>query len=247
MSARAPAPSVDGPATVSGFRVHGFSCARSGSRPDENEDAWALGPGRVAIADGATESSFAGPWARIVVAALARARPSPARIRSARRRWHGEVPWDRLPWFAAEKARQGAHAAVLALSLTPTRREGYAYLSAWSVGDCVLLWWRGERLHGAFPLERPEAFTNRPSLVGTGDGWPLARRRMGWVRRADRLLLATDAAALWCLRHPGACAGRLLPLLRADATEDLLDLVARERAAGRLRSDDTTWVLLDGG
>ena len=52
------------PRTARGFRL-----ARRGLSADECEDAWAVDAEsiRVAVADGATESAYAGLWARLLV------------------------------------------------------------------------------------------------------------------------------------------------------------------------------------
>src|SRR5436853_6435508 len=100
-----------------------FSCPKLGNSLEEYEDAWAhrqtrtpLGI-RVAVADGATESSFAKLWAVLVAESYVRSELAGAeffaRLQPARRLWRRRLAGRPLPWFASAKAEQGAFAAVL--------------------------------------------------------------------------------------------------------------------------------------
>jgi len=62
------------------FSVEAFSCQKAGNARSEYEDAWAIRGSdsptrcRVAIADGATESSFSALWAALLVESFVRGR-----------------------------------------------------------------------------------------------------------------------------------------------------------------------------
>ena len=132
-----------------------FRAPRRSDAPDEYEDAafpeesGALGfPVRVAVADGATLSSFSGQWARTLVGAWGDGTLGEdlTALPALAARWRAEVGALSLPWFAAEKARSGAHAALLGLHV----EEGGGFL-AMSAGDCCLFQIRADALLAAFP------------------------------------------------------------------------------------------------
>ena len=103
---------------------HVFWLPKAGNTPAEYEDAFwprhycldSSGPVRLAVADGATETSFSGLWARLLVAAYGRGRLTvdenePA-LRRIRRIWKRAVGQKPLPWYAEEKLRSGAFFAT---------------------------------------------------------------------------------------------------------------------------------------
>ena len=57
------------PVRLSGLSVQAFSCQKAGNARTEYEDAWAIRGCRVAVADGATESSFSALWAALLALA----------------------------------------------------------------------------------------------------------------------------------------------------------------------------------
>src|SRR2546422_11195513 len=98
-------------------------CPKSGNSLEECEDACAHRQTRtpvgirVAVADGATESSFAKLWAALLAESYVRSEVDGteffARLKPARRLWRRRLAGRPLPWFASEKAEQGAFAAFL--------------------------------------------------------------------------------------------------------------------------------------
>src|SRR5260370_42032120 len=78
-------------------RWRALSVPKHGHTEDEYEDAWAADPdaGRFAVADGASESAFAGLWARLLVEGFVAAPQPPALLlwlAVPRRRWLAAVP-----------------------------------------------------------------------------------------------------------------------------------------------------------
>jgi hypothetical protein len=234
-------------------RCRAFGLAKAGHGPEEYEDAHAAAPerGRLAVADGATESSFAGAWARLLVEGFVeRPAPRPADwqgwLPPLQARWLAQEGGRPLPWYAAEKARQGAFAAFLGLVLEEAR--GATRWRAVAVGDCCLFHVRGDRLLRAFPLRRADDFTNTPWLVGTPTpAGALVRKGAfrtcrGRCRPGDRLWLATDALSQWFLREveagqrPWEALGELL-----EAPDDAFAAwVGERRSDGALHNDDVT-------
>src|SRR5438477_11487250 len=92
---------------------HAFHLPKRGHAPGEYEDAFAGDPARrrFAVADGASESSFAAAWARLLAEGFVAAR-KPWRdldwLGPLRQRWAGEVDGLELPWYAEMKREEGA-------------------------------------------------------------------------------------------------------------------------------------------
>ena len=110
---------------------------KAGNRSDEYEDAFwpqrtinrtvnRSGSFRFAVADGATETSFAGLWARRLVRAYGSGcfagRNWQNQLRREQAAWYAEVLQKPLPWYAEEKVHSGAFAALLGLELHNDRR-----------------------------------------------------------------------------------------------------------------------------
>lgn len=224
------------------YRV--FSCPKQGNTADEYEDAFWPPHGRdgeqplfrLAVADGATESSFAGRWAALLVRAYCRGRllPLGAALGPIQRVWQREIESRPLPWYAEEKARAGAFSSVVGLTVRAGEWQAVA------VGDSCLFHLRGTCLLCAFPLECSNAFTQRPALLASVAG------RNGFLRQGvptisgqwepgDRFLLATDALACWLLRRWEN--GEVIDL--PESGDALQAMIARARRAA-LRNDDVT-------
>src|SRR5947209_16483634 len=143
---------------------------RRGHAREEYEDAFAADPvrGRYAIADGASESSFAARWAQLLVEEFVRsAAPQPCPwadwLPAPQERWAAELGERALPWYAETKFQQGAFAAFLGVVVGPQAWHAVA------VGDSCLFQVRADRLHRAFPLTAAGGFHNSPWLVGSRD------------------------------------------------------------------------------
>jgi hypothetical protein len=237
------------------WRLH-----KEGNPAEEFEDAFVADPaaGRFAIADGATESSFAEPWARAMVHAFV-LQPPPwppdsevlaAWLAPLQAEWHASVPWEGLPWYALEKAQSGAFATLLGVEFFPdaTGDPGGAW-RAMTVGDSVLFLIREGELRLSWPVAASSQLGSRPRLLCSvpeynrlamhecqaigGEAWP-----------GDRFLLMTDSPAKWFLieREAGGRPWeRLLGLRDAPA---FAAFVAETRQAHAMRNDDVTLLSL---
>jgi len=221
---------------------------KGGASTDEYEDAAAVQdeawPVRAAVADGATESAFAGSWAEILADGLSSSEITPDSVVETLPDW--QTTWrnriadrvEALPWYGDAKAREGAFATLLGLEL---RRNGH--WRAASVGDCLLVHLRGETVHQTWPYASPDEFTNRPALVPSRAGHSSPESKdcrvvTGTWQRGDTFLLATDAVAAWLLR-----AG--LAEARTWTADDFREAVDAARAEGVLRNDDCTLLVLN--
>jgi len=233
-----------------------FCCPKLGNSREEYEDAWAHRQTRtpagirVAVADGATESSYAKLWAVLLAESYARSELAGAEffagLKPARRLWRRRTAGRPLSWFASEKAEQGAFAAFLGVEID-------AHTNRWTalaVGDCCLMHiddvGKRMRVVETFPLQKSSEFTMSPYLIGSrSEGESLKDRiriSTGSLREGDMLLLATDAMAAWLLKRHEEERPLWKWLYRKLGTpESFAAMVAYGRKNG-LRNDDFTLV-----
>jgi hypothetical protein len=217
---------------------------KDGHAADECEDAhaWNTPAGRFAVADGASESIFAGEWARMMCEAFV---ADPAAdtfgpwLGVAQERWEAHVGTQPAPWHVAEKVEDGAFATFLGVAIDGGRWRAVA------AGDTCLFLVHNDGLRGAFPVPTAAAFGTRPELVGSRQkGRVKSVAARGTVLPGDRLLLMTDALAEWFLREheAGRSPWQELTGLTADGFPEW---VAARRADKRLKNDDVTLVVIE--
>jgi hypothetical protein len=242
-------------------RWRAFHLVKAGNDPGEYEDAFAADPGRArfAVADGATESSFALTWARLLVDGFVTAEKAPWRdlawLAPARQRWKAEVDALPLPWYAEAKREEGAFATLLGVAFAAPRRNRPGLWRALAIGDSCLIRTRAGRLLGsAFPLSHSSEFGNQPRLIGSRPGamGGIDRGRDlagGQWKRGDRFLLLTDALAQWFLRQSEQEAeplAEVAALLEAAKPEEAFAGWADARRSERaMRNDDLTMLVID--
>jgi hypothetical protein len=228
---------------------------KAGYRPEECDDACAVRPevGRFAVADGASESCFAGLWARLLVDGfLHTTGPQPAPwhswLEAVQQQWSNEIHSRPLPWYVEDAARQGAFATFLGLIVEPPGRLRRPRWHAVAVGDSCLFHVRQGRLQRAFPINRAGAFGNTPWLLGSRDTPGGLRKKTlrtsGSWRAGDQLWLMTDALAAWCLQEHEArrCPWTTLGNLLAAPPQQpgFAAWVEQRRQNHELRNDDVT-------
>jgi len=175
--------------------VNAFWLPKQGNTAEEYEDAYSLSENSrlVAVADGATESSFAELWAQGLVSKFTHAPPpvippagEPLKewVTPLQKEWHASIKWDSLPWFAEEKARSGAFATFIGLKFAGGEEEAKpSFMSrlfsvfngkrnevqwnALAVGDSNLFIIRDNLLLKAFPFVQSEQFNSRPLLLSS--------------------------------------------------------------------------------
>lgn len=221
---------------------------KAGNSAEENEDQVKVrgyansSRLRVAVADGATESSYSAQWARALVETWAETDEelNETFMGGASDRWKERLPpLERLPWYAVERLAEGSHATAAFLDI---REDGP--LVTWSaavVGDCVVTI-RRLRSRSTVPKSLPP-FDATPHLLVSADPWGLtnAVRARGRTAHFREIWVATDALAAALLargRRPEWSKWR-------EALEDpaaFRQLVTDWRQRGSLRNDDVTLV-----
>lgn len=193
-----------------------FWLPKRGSTDAEYEDASSISDDRFrfAVADGATETSFSGIWARQLVRAFTNRKLSipiaPDELKPLQSRWEKIVHRHPLPWYAEEKASSGAFAAFVGLELT-REDSGTGTVRNWraiAAGDSCLIQIRGEEVI-SFPLSDFGSFSSRPNLLSSSaasNGIPkdLFLQCTGSWGCDDAFFLMTDALACWFLKRTRA-------------------------------------------
>jgi hypothetical protein len=252
-------------------KVQVFWVPKLGNSEDEYEDAaaHAVPAGRYAIADGATESSFSDRWARSLVREYTVAppllppnrTPFPEWLAPLQREWHQSIHWDTLPWFAEEKARVGAFAALLGIqfeepALPPRpsfwdlfRRRKPAQAGprwqAMAIGDSCLFQVRADQVVKSFPMGDSASFSPRPLLLGSNPSrnqgiWNAIQQTEGDYRTGDAFFLATDALSKWFVEEVEARRQPWKTLLALRTQAEFAAWVDQLRGNKRLKNDDTT-------
>ena len=241
-----------------------------GNDPEEYEDAFRVaypkrigasgcGVARIAVSDGASESAFAREWANALTDAFV-ARPLAlcgltedaldVWLRPAQEAWRSEIPWDRLPWHGEAKARAGAFATFLGLTIgAAPDSSGRLSWQSLAVGDSCLFVIRDDRLWLSFPLEDASQFNDNPALIcsnpdNAGDLWDGVRLQSGECATGDLFILASDALACWFLLETAVGEKPWTSLAALDSS-GWDAWVGERRRGGRMRNDDMTLVMIE--
>jgi Protein phosphatase 2C len=221
---------------------------KRGHTDAEYEDAWAANPqaGRFAVADGASETSYAELWARFLAESFVAARQpweTQDWLSGPRQRWSAAVDGLDLPWYGEMKREQGAFATLLGLAVRSPAPHQPGRWRALAVGDSCLVRCRNGQRPRSFPLSKSAEFGNQPRLLGSRPGLtPAPALASGSCRPGDRLFLMTDALAQWFLlrcekhRRPWNHFQRLL----AEPDEAFAAWIEKRRDHDDLRNDDVT-------
>ena len=155
--------------TITFELVQSLVVQKAGHTFAECEDIWGYAQkeqgGAIALADGATESSFAQEWASLLVNNFVQDLPVECELipwlKDLQKQWLSWLAQQELPWFAKRKAEAGAFATFISLWLT-----GQSW-HVTAVGDSCLFVVRDRQLITSFPQKSSQDFNNRPALIGT--------------------------------------------------------------------------------
>ncbi|HMA32974.1 MAG TPA: hypothetical protein VKY74_00730 [Chloroflexia bacterium] len=261
---------MDGAAT--GLVTHSrlFTLPKAGKTEAEYEDAAVVddATGIYVVADGASDSVFAGLWAQLVAQRFADGLPAASDAQSwrdwlqpAQTAWQTTVHADPLPWYVEPKIRQGAFATCVALILRPAATPGgLGHWGVVAVGDSCLFQISGAHngtpasrspAAGGFPISNPAEFGTNPLALCSNPEynevvWPHLAHTSGTWQPGDLFILASDAMAHWIMQElvPVGAWDRLLPLLDAADDTAFRALVAAEWDNGLLRNDDLTLLMI---
>jgi hypothetical protein len=243
-----------------------FTLPKAGCTAEEYEDAcaWDATRGAFAIADGASDSAFAGLWARLLAERFLAALPAtPAAtdwrswLRPAQDEWLATIRRESLPWYIEARVRAGAFATFAGLLLRQEHGLPDHLWAALAVGDsCVFHITAKEAVRpspaaAGFPVSRPHAFDQHPLALSSQAEhnepiWPQVAHATGRWHPGDCFLLATDALAEWITREivPEARWPTFLQFLETQDDATFARFATDQRRCGNLRNDDLTLLVI---
>ena len=225
---------------------------KDGNTVEEYEDAYAplndvdgdFESYRCAVADGATEASFARLWAQLLVEGYVLQED----VETSREKWHAALPVDQMPWFVEEKLASGAFAALAGLNLHADGRW-----DAVAIGDSCVVQVSDMQIAAAFPLAHSGQFDNAPFLLSSkaapSTQAQLSTREGSWSA-GNTFFLLTDAMARWLLKSEEDSSNGVEALLSLRNQQQFQSFVKLKRLAQgadgrpRLRNDDLTVIIL---
>lgn len=238
--------------------THTFWLPKKGNASEEYEDAAAPAESvdqetaqfRCAVADGATETSFSGYWAKLLVDAYVEQKERT----SLKGLWSANLAEKSLAWYAEQKAESGAYAALVGLTINDVwaDAEGGSW-DAEAVGDCCLLQVRDNKVIECFPLMRAEQFNNSPYLIASNfDEAELSKAletKSGLWRSGDTFYLLSDAIARWAYarEEEHKDAANWLNIISQSDLEALCDVqrnLTDSESIPSMRNDDVTLLRL---
>ncbi|ONM48197.1 hypothetical protein [Nocardia donostiensis] len=223
------------------------SIGKDGRDADENADRVGTGVSRFALADGASDASYPGIWAELLVWSFLQGRNpfQPSTLSHLRWRWNAKTrpAAHGSPWYVVRKQAQGSAAAFVGLILDT---ENHRFTVS-ALGDSCLLHLRDRAVVNAGPLDSSSQFTRTPALLTTHTGdedcrtrpWQLTERYLP----GDSFVLASDALAKYLLHRREQ--GLSLDLAElGDGGPHFKAWVTEARAERALDNDDTTFCLV---
>ena len=230
------------------------SCPKDPGEPGANEDAWAASEDGTlaALCDGASESYDSRSWARILARRwVADPEFNAEWVASSLAAYMDGVDLAAMSWSQQAGFERGSFSTLLGLEHVAARRS----VEALAIGDCVAILADGARMVEAWPFTDPERFKERPTLLstlGADNGFvaePDFKLRSVKVfdlapLAAPRVFCMSDALAEWALRREVEGEAALARLAAIRSEDELRELVLAERAAKRLRLDDSTLAVL---
>jgi len=238
-----------------------FHLPKHGSSDAEYEDACNIDTNRkrFAIADGATEASYSGAWAKQLVRAFTKGQLSiPITLEELvplQTRWQKNIAHRHpLPWYAEEKINNGAFAAFVGIEFSHQNLDTGAQniWRATAAGDSCLVQMRGEEMIRAFPLDCSASFNNRPNLISSSPASnatipDLMIHCTGSWGCKDTFFLMTDALACWFLREQEFRNKPWIPLKVLETRDGVAfkTFVTDLRAREQMKNDDVTLIRID--
>lgn len=222
--------------------------------PEDNEDVYLSAParGRVVLCDGASESFDASSWATLLVEQTLRDGLSLDSLQRCEEGYGLVHDPAALSWSKEAAYKRGSFATLVFAQDHPDRHV----VEVAAIGDSLAVWSDGTAVIATTPLTRSEQFEEKPFLLSSHAGSnvppcnedpdPWTTTKWTYGEQGYRLLICmTDALGAWLLRHQERDdATAIERLLGIRDLGELVQLVDSERAAGTMRRDDTTLIIV---
>jgi hypothetical protein len=218
-----------------------------------NEDSFRRSASGVyALSDGASVSFDSASWARILVRRYTR-NPEFTRewLSAAIAEFRKLYDRDSLPWMQQASFDKGSFASLLGVRVADQGRA----IQVLSIGDSLAVLCDGDCIKATFPLTSAAQFSGSPQLICTNPTQNAFLENMDfsydliadWSFRGleqPALLCMTDALGHWLLSQRDRGSSPVSALRKVRTPGAFARFVHEERAAGRLKRDDTTLIAL---
>ena len=218
-----------------------------------NEDSFhRTAKGVYALSDGASVSFDSASWSRILVRRYTRD-PEFTREWLAAAMAEFQKLYDResLTWVQQASFDRGSFASLLGVRVV----DGGRLIQVLSIGDSLAVLCDGDSIKATFRLARASDFERSPQLLCTNPaqnvflddvdiGYDLVA---DWTFRGleqPALLCMTDALGHWLLSQRDRNSSPIRVLRKLRTAKAFARFVQEERAAGRMKRDDTTLIAL---
>ena len=218
-----------------------------------NEDSFhRSAKGVYALSDGASVSFDSASWARILVRHYTR-NPEFTRewLAAAMAEFRKLYDRENMPWVQQASFDRGSFASLLGVRVVDEGR----LIQVLSIGDSLAVLCDGDCIKATFRLSAASEFNHSPQLLCTNPaenvflddvevGYDLVA---DWTFRGLKqpaLLCMTDALGHWVLSQRDRNPSPISVLRKLRTPKAFARFVQEERAAGRMKRDDTTLIAL---
>lgn len=230
------------------------SIAKTPDEPDTNEDCFIVNEEkqRIVVCDGASESFDSKTWAQLLAQKFSDDPAiNPDWVEEAVSTYNASYDANTLSWSKQAAFERGSFTTLLGVEINKVRE----CIEIFAIGDSVAILVEGDSVAASWPYSKPEQFDERPSLLSTAphlngfvseEGF-YTQRQVSWdIKRCVNpiLLCMTDALGQWVLRMIQEQNEAWKQLLIMDTVEQLSSLVLSQRAAKKMRTDDSTLVII---
>jgi hypothetical protein len=218
-----------------------------------NEDSFhRSAKGVYALSDGASVSFDSASWARILVRRYTQ-NPEFSRewLSAAIAEFRKLYDRDSLPWMQQASFDKGSFASLLGVRVVDQGR----LIQVFSIGDSLAVLCDGDCIKATFPLSAASEFNASPQLLCTNPAQNAFLDEVDfsynlvadWTFRGlsePALLCMTDALGYWLLSQRDHDRSPISVLRKLRTPSAFAHFVQEERAAGRMKRDDTTLIAL---
>ena len=222
-------------------------------KDQRNEDSFHRSrKGVYALSDGASVSFDSASWARILVRRYAH-NPEFTRawLAAAIAEFRKLYDRDSLPWMQQASFDRGSFASLLGVRVIDQGR----LIQVFSVGDSLAVLCDGDCIKATFPLAKASEFSRSPQLLCSNPAQNVFLDKVDvncdlvadWTFRGleqPALLCMTDALGHWLLSRRDDDVSPISLLRKVRTPSAFARFVNDERAAGRMKRDDTTLIAL---
>jgi hypothetical protein len=214
-----------------------------------NEDSYQRSAkGVYALSDGASVSFDSASWARILVRRYIQ-KPEFTRewLAAAIAEFRKLHDRESLPWMKQASFDKGSFASLLGVRVV----DGGRLIQVFGIGDSLAVLCDGDRIAETFPLSAAAEFDRPPQLLCTNppenafldevdSSYDLVADWTFHGLAQPALLCMTDALGHWLLSQRDRDKSPVAVLRNLRTPKAFARFVQEERAAGRMRRDDTT-------